>query len=67
MNLLNLKKNCETALRQLIPQMIAAKPESGFSPELAQQIKTRLERDLKKLNYKSMPEKRLPIWRQMRI
>ncbi|BFD25335.1 MAG: hypothetical protein JST_000676 [Candidatus Parcubacteria bacterium] len=60
-------KEHETALRQLIPQMIAAKPESGFSPELAQQIKTRLERDLKKLNYKSMPEKRLPIWRPILV
>lgn len=60
-------KEHETALRRLIPEMIAAKPESGFSPELAQKIKTRLERDLKKINYKPMPEKRMPIWRPILV
>lgn len=56
-------KEHETALRELIPQMITAKPDSGFSLELAQQIKTRLERDIKKSNYKPMAQKTMSIWR----
>jgi len=57
----SLKKH-EEILRQLIPQLIAAKPDSGFSPELIQKIKSHLEQDLKKTNYKSMTKKTVSFW-----
>lgn len=57
----SLKKH-EKTLRQLIPQLIAAKPDSGFSPELIQKIKSHLEQDFKKTNYKSMTKKTVSFW-----
>ncbi|MFA6369766.1 MAG: hypothetical protein WCX09_02195 [Patescibacteria group bacterium] len=57
----SLKKH-EQILRQLIPQLIAAKPDSGFNPELIQKIKSHLEQSLKKTNYKSMTKKIVPFW-----
>lgn len=53
----------ESALYQIIPQMIKARPESPFTPTLAQQIKSRLNQELEKTKHKNMTKQEPKFWR----
>lgn len=53
----------EASLRKIIPQMMSARPESPFSPELAQKIKSRLNRELEKTKTKNMTNQEPRFWR----